>query len=120
MSQITDSELLELAAKAAGTDVLRGYFGAGECWLTGKGDYGLMPWKPLEDDGDALRLAKKLFLSIDVGFGCCQIVVSRKGYGIGPALEVVVNGDLPGATLSDEAYRRAIVRAAAEIGSAMP
>lgn len=110
-------ELLELAARAIGFYLHVNHVEATQLYKDG--EY-VCFWNPLTDDGDALRLAKKLFLSSDVGFGGCQIVVFRRSYGIGPEVDVVVNGDLPGATLSDEAYRRAFVRAAAEIGRAMP
>lgn len=49
---MTDHELLELAAKAAGLDLnlVKGWDG----------------WNPLIDDGDALRLAVKLGISVKV------------------------------------------------------
>ena len=64
MQTMTDKELLELAAKAAGIK--------DEMWLW---DW----WNPLTDDGDALRLAVKLkfdfeWVDIDticVGGSCC-------------------------------------------------
>jgi hypothetical protein len=67
------------------------------------GDY----WNPLTDDGDALRLAVKLRLSI--GFPRPDVVwlLGRKGE---VTREVVFNDPYA-------ATRRAIVRAAAEIGS---
>ena len=70
----TDRELLEAAAKAAGVD--------GECRtenLCHDGDWGDMTvifladdegwWGPLHDDGDALRLAVKLGMSMDTALG---------------------------------------------------
>ena len=129
---MTDQELLELAAKAAGIEydvkVLaehkdgRAFFGL---WLIchdepyeGQRRY----WNPLTDDGDALRLAVKLGISFDwvnqadypnsaqwasspVGLIAGPDTVSKYGW--------VTNsfGDDPYA-----ATRRAIVRAAAEIG----
>jgi len=108
---MTDRELLELAAKAAGLPVewdddgyviatkLRGH-------LT---NYD--PWDPLLDDGDALRLAVKLNMCVTsftdeqmVGF-----VIGKEGYNV---------SELPGNDLY-AATRRAIVRAAAEIGRNM-
>ncbi len=115
---MNDRDLLELAAKAEGRHPPYDNNGIFSAWV-GDADNGHW-WNPLTDDGDALRLAMKLYLSMNVGFGGCQIVVRRKSYGVGPEVEVVINGDLPGATLSGTAYRRAIVLAAAEIGSAMP
>ena len=51
---MTDRELLELAAKAAGIDADVSVFFAG----------GPRSWNPITDDGDALRLAVKLNLEI--------------------------------------------------------
>lgn len=62
-------------------------------------------FSPLTDDGDALRLAVKLLFEIDMGRGCIAI---RHSTGI-KILEAF-NHDPYAAT------RRAIVRAAAEIG----
>ena len=61
---MTDRELLELAAKAAGIKV-KGYF-EDEPTLLIKPGIRLPParWNPLTDDGDALRLAVKLDLHI--------------------------------------------------------
>ena len=118
MNEKTDRELLELAAKAACLKI----------W-EGRNTTGLHPcmnalsapkWNPLTDDGDAMALQRALYLSIDAGYHCCQIVVSRKQYAGMPAIEVVVDGDRPGATMSSRLYRRAIVMAAAQIGEAMP
>jgi len=104
---VEDRELLELAAKAAGLKNALFYNeddGKGWYAKTGKREY----WRPLTDDGDALRLAVKLRIDIrqfaqDDGRVSC--LVDRLGYGWGEAV-----GDDPYA-----ATRRAIVRAAAEI-----
>ena len=98
---MTDRELLELAAKAIGRPEL----------MAGA-EYGLegMEWNPLTDDGDALRLAVRL--QIEIGFSPDERVwCSLAGE---PALKEALTADLLAAT------RRAIVRAAAEIGRAMP
>ena len=50
-----DRELLELAAKAVGIPTIHLYPTGGQ---------GALGWNPLEDDGDALRLAVKLRLTI--------------------------------------------------------
>ncbi len=107
-----DRELLELAAKAAGIK-----HPGGEHCINGPAVWdceALRWWRPLTDDGDALRLAVKLCLRIWTdGTG---VVVESSGY---PAhsheYELAINnaGDIYSAT------RRAIVRAAAEIGRAM-
>jgi hypothetical protein len=68
-------------------------------WLARKSDYPTW-WRPLEDDGDALRLAVKLKVFL------CHQYLFHKLYE-----EEVANGlDEPAAT------RRAIVRAAATLG----
>ena len=61
----SDRELLELAAKAAGYAVEPdAHIPSGGIWLAeSDGD---KPWNPITDDGDALRLAIKLNLTI-----CC-------------------------------------------------
>ena len=106
---MTDKELLELAAKAAGIDL--GYWSPtyNAYWT---GEY----WNPLTDDGDALRLAVKLGLAIRV-LEKCVFVESDPETLLGQSqyseLEMYGNSDPYAAT------RRAIVRAAAEIGKAM-
>jgi hypothetical protein len=93
---MTDRELLELAAKAAGIEV--------DCWLDedprALTSVGL--WNPLTDDADALRLAVKQGLIVE----CGRAWISRHG----PMFGKDVLPDPYAAT------RRAIVRAAAAIG----
>ncbi len=108
---MTDRALLELAAKAAGI----GDWVWDEQFLCMKPPphaYSLAHtqkhWNPLTDDGDAMRLAVKLLFEIDMGLGCIAI---RHSTGI-KILEAF-NNDPYAAT------RRAIVRAAAEIGKEM-
>ena len=93
---MTDKELIELAAKAAGLQVKvasnsgRGLKVHGNCnW-----------WNPLTDDGDALRLAVKLNILWDV-----KVHYTR-------FLDLCVHDKLA-------ATRRAITRAAAQIGKEM-
>jgi len=110
-----DRELLELAAKAA---ELHGFWV--DAGLNVGSDAAPKIWNPLTDDGDALRLAVKL--------GIERIFVLR----LGPN-GICVDGAKEFATPatyvekkwrvefdSYAATRRAIVRAAAEIGKAMP
>jgi len=121
-----DRELLELAAKAAGIKVL----GPVEKWIAQprkehEGGFlvsndrgGDSCWNPLTDDGDALRLAVKLELDIqshgawtgDTPDELAALVQDGNG------LDVFERhaGDPCAAT------RRAIVRAAAEVGRGMP
>jgi len=112
---MTDRELLELAAKAAGIEVRR--------WLPdGRPQvrcdtHQLGPiWNPLTDDGDALRLAVKLGIGFWVGSFIAYCSWYTEGEnpfteGMAQLAEKIVNDDPYAAT------RRAIVRAAAEIGS---
>ena len=128
----SDRELLALAAKAAGLQ-LCGYSWIGEnedddeCEVLESAFVKLHPeqelatkWKPLTDDGDALRLAVKLGLDVDV---------HRKD-PTGGVAGVEVRGYVPRRLLVTEpasdngdalfaATRRAIVRAAAAIGETM-
>lgn len=101
---MTDRELLELAAKAAGVNgpQVQGFDGI----VIGNERDGHIFWNPLQDDGDALRLAVK-----------CQISFWQAGDAsvtdhdaLGPKMREPYNNDPYAAT------RRAIVRAAAEIG----
>jgi len=91
---MTDREMLELAARAAGivvTDDMR------ELWLHA----GSSAWNPLDDDGDALRLAVQCgILNLD----------DALFYG---------DRDIDYQTDPYAATRRAITRAAAEIGRQM-
>jgi hypothetical protein len=116
-----DRELLELAAKAAGLD--------GETLFTEPSGFPYIAtasgvWSPLNNDGDALRLAVKLGISITP----YPIYNSEERHSViakqrrrsdtlreaNPTEVLELYGDDPAA-----AWRRAIVRCAAEIGRAM-
>lgn len=102
---MNDKELLTLAAKSAGYTLEEHYDANGEYWpwCVELEEY----WHPLLDDGDALRLAVKL--KSDIRFGVqTPIIWCGK-----MAAEEIDDDDLYAAT------RRAIVRAAAEIGKGM-
>jgi len=107
---MNDRELLEMAAKAAGL-TLQWRDGYGQ--LVTDGGYpwvGCRSWRPLDDDGDALRLAVKLGLNIMQQPDCAEPWVDV----CGPDCEAdELHGTDPYA-----ATRRAIVRAAAAIGEA--
>ena len=115
---MTDKELLELAAKAAGIEIEWKEWVTGrvaefqtikytkhhEFWSNGK------VWNPLTDDGDALRLAVKL--KIDVFYGAVSVVAEPTGT---PKIGFQENcGEDPYATT-----RRVIVKAAAAIGETL-
>lgn len=103
---MTDKELLELAARAAGIGCYDpDHIGVYGIWVEDAGDE--YYWNPLTDDGDALRLAVKLLITVT--FGANYVIVG------GNQMPLVNNANDPYA-----ATRRAIVRAAAEIGKGMP
>ena len=116
---MNDRELLELAAKAVGIK-LGGETDSGFAIEIESKPY-VATWNPLTDDGDALRLAVKLgekFQSAFIGIfnraaapHVCASVTHVSG------TETYVEDDV-----GDDIYaatRRAIVRAAAEIGRQM-
>jgi hypothetical protein len=116
----TDRELLELAAKAAGIcgRWARRRFGNASDWS----EYFVVGprvgkvWNPLTDDGDALRLAVRLQLTVcnehlTAGAAYCTKGLDWSGPTEDarfPQVQEVVDGDYA-------VTRRAIVRAAAEI-----
>ena len=115
-----DREMLEFAAKAAG-------IGGGRQFVRGRDtpicyrDVGGRVWNPINDDGDALRLMVKLDLSSLVIFPSAggkrrEFWTPNSGHDNGNAAttEAEYAADPLAAT------RRAIVRAAAEIGRQMP
>jgi len=101
---MTDKELLELAAKAAGlTNWWDGWHDEGR----ETGDY----WNPLTDDGDALRLAVKLDMDIVFDFDRVMVVFGNED----ASCITEYFYELPKPTNRLDATRKAIVRAAAEI-----
>lgn len=100
-----DRELLELAAKAAKLDIWA--WDEDKNLMVLDGWNGRDYWNPLTDDGDALRLAVKLKMMVNVRAASVRVfdendIVTEESRG----------SDIYAAT------RRAIVRAAAEIGRA--
>ncbi|MEH3454065.1 hypothetical protein [Phytobacter diazotrophicus] len=109
---MTDRELLELAANAIGGEYRMDAFGG--MYLAFKPKWNGVSWNPLENDGDALRLAVKLGI---------EIHPDRQVSEIQTAFCVQRGSRLVGLNNYEEfgsnemaATRRAIVRAAAEIG----
>lgn len=105
---MTDREMLELAAKAAGIELGEDRIDCGVSVTDADGRHRSLPqWNPLNDAGDALRLAVDLRIDLTHCEPGCIIASHahgdiKEGYGKG--------SDPLAAT------RRAIVRAAAEIG----
>jgi hypothetical protein len=116
---MNDRELLEMAAKAAGID-RRYYEYLGEWGLINDdGDGGF--WNPLIDDGDALRLVVALGLTVVVQSHECEVFDDfDKCLSSVPIFHASVCLSPEEATDPCAATRRAIVRAAAEIGKATP
>jgi hypothetical protein len=107
----SDRELLELAAKAAGIRIKWDEDGELRSPLL-RDALGDVPWNPLTDDGDALRLAVKLGILINPAVYGESITAYAKTVSSGgyTPLTELMNRDPNAAT------RRAIVRAAASIG----
>lgn len=105
----SDRELLELAALAAEiNDLESGVFGFFRC--IGEHEDGnrcLVEWNPLANDSDALRLAVKLGLIVN----CPVRKDGRDCAAVGRGAVLAQEGGDPYI-----ATRRAIVRAAAELG----
>lgn len=101
---MSDKEMLELAAKAAGYRIDSDFDRLDVRQASGAP----APWRPLDDDGDALRLAVKLHMQVSITTESCRAETL-------PVLGVRVND-------KDEmaATRRAIVKAAAAIGETLP
>ena len=103
---MTDRELLELASKACGLE-------------EAKMRIEFNQWNPLEDDGDALRLAVKLEMQVSIGFRRINVSFHT------PSNSCFFTGGEPTKIREENpedpyaATRRAIVRAAAEIGRSM-
>ncbi|TWI45042.1 hypothetical protein IQ22_04681 [Pseudomonas duriflava] len=92
-----DFELLEFAALAANLEIKSR--SESNLWVDTPG-FGLRVWNPLEDDGDAFRLAVKLGMFNSVDF----------------YLRFVTPED---SSASCSNTRRAIVKAAAEVGQSL-
>lgn len=124
---MNDRELLELAAKAAGIKArwfrvkqwgkrrdypgTRFYAGIKQVF----GTHHAKPWDPLTDDGDALRLAERLEMTICMdGSASCSAQ-----YWFGNE-RLIVTEWLKSKHDRLKGVRRAIVRAAAEIGRSLP
>lgn len=99
---MSDRELLELAAKAASIDIDWSDFLDRGSYIAYRVRQSNRCWNALADDGDALRLVVKLGI-LDLLLALGELALAE-------------GTDLPGDTCAK--VRRAIVRAAAEIGRA--
>ena len=108
---MNDKELLELAAKAAGIEGM--WDNKSKCFVPADGP---IIWNPLTDDGDALRLALRLEMTLRPYTSLsrakyCEVELEHEGRQLLLTEKV--------STTLEEATRRAIVRAAASIGEQM-
>ena len=112
---MTDKELLELAAKAAGIELHWNAAGTPTVpyYFSEEGE--AADWNPLVDDGDALRLAVKLKIKVGPDFGTTFDVVMAY---TDPNDKQIMIAERSGVD-PYAATRRAIVRAVAEIGKEM-
>ncbi len=118
---MTDKELLELDAKAAGISIK--WNENWNCFMRDarpvqEFDSEWLPWRPLTDDGDALRLAVKLGLDVCIDSRQenephTHVIGFRDDHSSTTVDAIENHGDPYAAT------RRAIVRAAAEIGKTL-
>jgi hypothetical protein len=116
---MTDRELLKWAAKAIGIDLVFDPYGvARNCsgMHEAMNVYCASAWNPLDHNDDALRMAVKLNL---------QITIEDKRFGVvaiawGDDFNVWVEELSSNHESALAGTRRAIVRAAAEIGKAIP
>ena len=103
----SDKELLEYAAKAAGVELKYDTFGQGP-----NADREYCYWNPLTNDGDAFRLMVDLKMEVSL-MGDAAWAMSIEDAAGDSGCSAYFNDDPRKAT------RRAIVRAAAELGKRM-
>lgn len=113
--ELTNREMHELAAKAAGVDGVwvethGTEVGQDACGIGRAGAlFGDKLWRPREDDGDALRLAV-----------ACRITLTMHGNGVDATDLYLINAYKPYGGDPYAATREAIFQAAVAIGKAMP
>ena len=122
---MTDLEMLALAAKTAG-HVLHPEWNCAEAGIfLGSGVDGDLQyvWNPLADDGDALRLAVRLQITVcNEHLSAGEVYCTRYMDEVFPSVTSVTDNAALIPTVNPEDYaatRRAIVLAAAEIGRTM-
>lgn len=110
---MTDRELLELAAKAAG--ILAAWDSRSNGMIVPDG-FDVSSWNPLESDADALRTAVTCDMTICADGISTVSAQSGCGHDRIMVTQAVVECDDD----KHAATRRVIVRVAAEIGKSMP
>ena len=120
---MTDRELLEAAAKAAGIKLEWSDSERPGFWGEWRGLPQWEYWNPLTDDGDALRLAVKLRIDLHTSPINGDAVIVTAKHRLPSDLLRQPNPTTAAESYTPDPYaatRRAIVRAAAEIGKALP
>lgn len=107
---MSDNELLELAANAAGYDYKPRHGAIVADGMPGN-------WNPLADDGDALRLAAKLL--IDIGQFPSEVVAAVDIDDHPASFRLLFTEPVNNEEYRGESTRRAIVRAAARRGETL-
>ena len=125
---MTDQELIELAAKTVG---IKGEWVRDTAFIQARysfnvpyDNHGMMTsieWNPLREDSDAMRLAINLGMNLmmlpaSLKNGFCTVGVGFSNESCSPRITISENYNQG----PYKAVRRAIVRAAAEIGRKMP
>ena len=105
---MTDKELLEAAARAAGMPAFAS--GATGLRVASDGCKSGYIWNPLTDDGDALRLVVELMLTITMRHHECEVFDEDGQFLASESLHCPPDA-------RQELVRRAIVRAAAALDS---
>lgn len=128
MTDMSDNELIEFAAKAVG---IKGEWMRDTAFIQDRysfnvpyDNHGVMTsveWNPLREDSDAMRLAINLGMNLmmlpaSLKNGFCTVGVGFSNDSGNPRITISENYNLG----PYKAVRRAIVRAAAEIGRKMP
>lgn len=116
-----DKEILELAAKAAGIEnlqwesdgTIQNRINRPTVPYSVHGMISAIDWNPLTDDGDAFRLARKMFMNINISREESATIIYNEFGG-----EILRHMHFDKGI--EYASRRAIVRAAAQIGKVMP
>lgn len=107
---MTDYELLCLSAKAMGFELE--YRRGSDAFYYDDPDSGREQWQPFSDDGQAMRVAIALQLSITWFTSLQYVMVERRGFG--ENIGWTDDADRGGA------LRQAITVVAAKIGSTLP
>lgn len=118
---MTDREMLELAAKAAGYEIRIVDYGGGRFEARRHTQNNVWTsWDPRCDDGDAVRLMVKLNLPVEIDAESAGVVVVEWQFDQGGISAGCVEQPSPVGSGDCATTRLAITRAAAEVGRNMP